>query len=126
MKRYVRFLLALVVITAPIAVFALQIVPADCSGNGANPCTFSQVFELVSNIIKFITLTIAVLASLTFMVAGFMYVFSAANEGLRSQAKSLMTNAVIGLVLAFGAYGIIKFIESSLGVRENYSVEALK
>lgn len=45
---------------------------------------------------------------------------SAANPGQREKAKKILTNVVLGFVIALAAWLIVKTLLSSLGVESDY------
>ena len=53
-------------------------------------------------------------AIVTIVIAGFMMVMSAANPDLQKKAKSTLVSAVIGLGFVFGAYLLVRFVQSLL------------
>lgn len=86
----------------------------------ANPtvlCDFNAFMGLINNIIKFILFDLAVpIAAIMFAYAGFLLVTAGGEAaGARTKAKSIFTNAVIGLVLAAAAWLIIRTILLILG-----------
>lgn len=56
----------------------------------------------------------AFIAVAVFMVAGVMWLTSGGNSGSIGTAKDMMLNAVVGMVLLFGAYTIGSFIDTRL------------
>jgi hypothetical protein len=81
-----------------------------------NSCKFSDLITLVNNIINFILFYLAVpIAAIMFVYAGILLLFSAGDTGARTKAKGIFLHAVIGLVLAFAAFLIVKLLFSILG-----------
>lgn len=56
----------------------------------------------------------AFIAVAVFMVAGVMWLTSGGNAGSIGTAKDMMTNAIVGMVLLFGAYTIGSFVDTRL------------
>lgn len=76
------------------------------SGLGG-PTSVGQLIQIVTNLLLFIAGSVAVI----FIVVGaIQYSTSAGNEQSVQKAKSTITNAVIGLVIAILALGIVNFI----------------
>ena len=51
---------------------------------------------------------------ITIVIGGFMMVMSAANPDLHKKAKNVLVSAVIGLVIVFSAYLLVRFVQSLL------------
>lgn len=78
-------------------------------------CDFDAFMKLINIVINFILFYMAMpIAAIMFFYAGFKLVTSGGNSEARGKAKNIFTNAVIGLVLAVGAWLIIKTILSIL------------
>lgn len=100
--------------------FAQAKITPDCGqvvdGVIANPCDFNYLIELVNNVITFLLFTIATpLVALIVAYAGFIMIFNNGNSEKATKAKHIMTNVVIGYVVALAAWLIIKTIMVSLG-----------
>ncbi|MSU44907.1 hypothetical protein EXS45_01880 [Candidatus Nomurabacteria bacterium] len=88
----------------------------DIKGNIINPCSFKDALTLVNGIIKFILFKLVIpIAAIMFFYAGFLMITSGGSAESKTKAKGIFTNAVIGLVIAVGAWLIIKTILSILG-----------
>lgn len=82
--------------------------PQYCAGN------WGGLIAVLNNIIAFaITVTITFVAPLAFAYAGFLLVTSAYNPALRAQAKGLMMNTVIGIVIALAGWLIVDLFLST-------------
>lgn len=108
----ITFLPLLLILTVPVFSFAESLVPCD----GAN-CDFKAFLDLINNVIKFILFKMAVpIAAIMFFYAGFLLITAGGEAaGARTKAKSIFTNAFIGLVLALAAWLIIRTILLILG-----------
>ena len=115
MKKLARF-------TIPITMFLMLLSPAvsfaaglvACDGTITNPCEFTHFMNLINTVIRFILFNLAVpIAAIMFAYAGFLMLTSGGAES-KTKAKNIFTNAVIGLVIAAGAFLIIKTILSIL------------
>lgn len=72
---------------------------------------------LVSALIKF-ALIIAALVAFTFLViGGIKWITSGGDKEATAKAQSTITAALIGLVIVFAAWAIIKLIETFFGVQ---------
>ena len=89
---------------------------ADSAGK-ITACDFNALMTLVNNVITFILYYMAIpIAAIMFAYAGFLLVTAGGEAaGARTKAKSIFTNAVIGLILAVACWLIIKLILTILG-----------
>lgn len=80
-------------------------------------CDWNALMTLVNNIITFILYYMAIpIAAIMFAYAGFLLVTAGGEAaGARTKAKTIFTNAVIGLILAVACWLIVKLILSILG-----------
>jgi hypothetical protein len=95
-----------VIIFASVAfVDAQGLVP--CSGPDCQACHF---VELGQNIITWFISIMASIIALVFAIGGFKMLTSAGDTGAVSDAKSMMTNSVIGFVILLSAWLIVNTI----------------
>ncbi len=91
------------------------------------PCALSDTLEgECRNINVFVTLAIKVsqylfsiiggLSLLMFIYGGFVLILSEGNEEKITHAKEVLLAVVIGLVVAFGGYILIKFVGQAVGL----------
>lgn len=89
---------------------------ADATGVIRNNCDFEDFMVLINNVINFILFALALpIAAIMFAYAGVLLVTSGGSTENRSKAKSIFTNAIIGLILSAAAWLIVKTILSILG-----------
>src|SRR3989344_4328657 len=76
------------------------------------PCDFNDFLTLINNILYFILFLMAIpICAIMFAYAGFLLVTAGGEAAhARTKAKTIFTNALIGLVLAFAAWLIVKLI----------------
>jgi len=111
-----------------LAVFLILITPAfsfayklgdpiiPCGKTGQPSCDFNGFLSLVNNVIGFILQGLVIpIAAVMFFYAGFELVTSGGSTEKRGKAKNVFTNAIIGLVIAAGAWLIVRTILSILG-----------
>lgn len=80
-------------------------------------CDYDKFLLLIGKIFQFLTIDLAVpLATAAIVYGGIVLVISGTNEGRRNQAKSIITYAVWGLVIALAAWVIIRTIMVELKV----------
>jgi hypothetical protein len=80
-------------------------------GFGENP-----VIDMIDSVARFVTGLIAVIAMLMIVVSGIMYITSGGDEKRTQAAKSALTYAIIGLVVALLAYVIVYSVGRMVGV----------
>ncbi len=75
------------------------------------PSDFGSLIQTVTNLL----LSIAGIVSVLFIiVGGIMYATSAGNDSQVQKAKSTITSAVIGLIIAILSYAIVNFLLGSV------------
>jgi hypothetical protein len=70
--------------------------------------------QYIGIVYNFLISIVGLVAAVMMIVGGFQYLTSAGDSGKIGQAKSRITNALIGLVLALGAYTILNTINPAL------------
>lgn len=109
------FLGSVLLIAQPVqaaeSTFFGPIVPTQCQ---SCPCGFAGVLEVARHLMNF-AITFGVIV-LTIMIAygGLMYILSVANPENRRQANSLITGALIGMVLVLSSWLIVDFVMRAL------------
>ncbi len=82
---------------------------------GSDDCTLCDLWVLGDEIIKFITIQLALpMAGLLFVVAGGIFLFSGGNEQRVALAKSIFYNTVIGLLIVFVGWLLIDTLFKTL------------
>ncbi|OHA81008.1 MAG: hypothetical protein A2675_01030 [Candidatus Yonathbacteria bacterium RIFCSPHIGHO2_01_FULL_51_10] len=85
------------------------IVPCDTN------CGFSDLITLAQNVVHFLLFDLAMpLAAIAFVYVGWIFLTEGSNEGSIKKAKSAGLAALIGLIVAFGAWAIVKVVVSVL------------
>ena len=78
-----------------------------CNQTGKGPCTFCDMLKVASNLVDFLT-RLALVAGVAAVVGGgFMMLISGGSEERFKKGKNLVTNAVIGIVIALTAWIIV-------------------
>ncbi len=120
MRRPVLPILLLVVAAGLFAaqpVFAQlpTLVPAACQGTASlDECGLNQIVQVFINIAQFIFGVSGSIALLMFVWGGFLWLSSAGKAEQVKQGQAVITGAVIGLIIIFGAYVGVQFIITSL------------
>lgn len=108
------FLYSLIFLLLSGVVFADTIVEID------NPIKYDTFIELINAIIDIVIYVAIILAPLMIMIGAFMWVTS--GSGLNDQAKqiekgkNIIKYTIIGLILLFGAKGIVYFVLEKFGI----------
>lgn len=103
-----RILPGLFFTVAPLFALA-QIVPCT------NDCDFNALITLAGNIVHFLLFDLAMpLAAVAFAYAGFLLLTQGGNEANLSKAKTIFWYVLLGLIVAFGAWAIVKFVAAVL------------
>lgn len=88
----------------------------ETGGEVTNPCTAEHFIIMVNKILEFILIYLVLpIATIVFMYAGFLLLFSGGDTHKRSEAKSMFMNVLWGLVFIAGAWLIVNTILSILG-----------
>lgn len=84
--------------------------------NTAADCNFSALLQLVNNVINYLLLLTVPIAAIMFAYAGFIMVTAGEESaGAKTKAKSIIKDAVLGLIIALAAWLIVKLILTTLG-----------
>jgi cytochrome bd-type quinol oxidase subunit 2 len=81
------------------------------SGTGLPDQSITQIIIAAMN---YLLMLVGILGVLAFALAGVMFLISAGNEGLITRAKTTMTYAVIGIIVALIGLIAIRFINDVL------------
>jgi hypothetical protein len=82
-------------------------------------CIFKDFMTLFDRIITLLLYTATILAVISFVYAGYLLLFSGGSEEALKSAKHIFTSVLVGLVLAYGAWIIVRFVLDSLGVKKD-------
>jgi len=115
MKKILLIAILLSLILMPLLTNAAIV---TCGNSGQNPCGIGDFFGMLGRIYDFVVKSIAApLAIIALVIGGIMILISGGNPGLATKGKQAIMFAIIGLVLAFGSYIIIKTLLSALGYK---------
>lgn len=78
--------------------------------------SLDDIMTTVISISGWILGIIGSLALLMFVYGGFMFLISAGSSDKIGQAKKIIIAAVIGLIIVFSSYIIIRFVSQAIGV----------
>lgn len=104
--------------------FAKGLIP-DCNTKigphgFTDPCGFGQIMALINKVINFLLIDLVMpLSAIIFAYCGWLFITSGDNSGKRTQAKGILFNVLIGLVIALASWLIVKTILVGLGYNTN-------
>lgn len=75
-----------------------------CGGVGEPECGSCELLQLINNLIEFLVQLAILVAGVIFAWGGFKMVISAGESGSISEARGMMTNAVVGIVIVLCAW----------------------
>lgn len=78
--------------------------------------TLSDILKIAIGASRWILGIIGSLALVMFIYGGFTFLISAGSSDKVGQARKIIVAAVIGLIIVFSSYLIIKFVLNSLGL----------
>jgi len=88
-------------------------------------CRSVSIFiTLLINFSKYLFSIVGALALLFFIYGGFTLILSQGGTEQVKKGKDIMVAAVIGLIIVFGAYMLVRFLGRSLGVREELILQS--
>ncbi len=109
MKRQLILLLFGSIIAAvPYFVGAAGLVP--CGGVGEPACESCHVVSLADNVIGWLVLILGTIAAIVIAYAGIKLVTSGGNQRAMEDAKSMITNIIIGYIIVLAGWLIIDYI----------------
>ncbi len=100
--KYLLTLCVVVLLSLPTLTFAAGLIP--CSGTDCQAC---HLVQLGDNLLRWFIGIIAFVIFFVFVIGGLKMVMSTGNEGGVSEAKGMMTNAVIGFVILLSAWLVV-------------------
>jgi len=90
-----------------------------CGRAGTPDCQFCHIFVLINNILNYIlTCLTPIIAALMMVIGGFYLLIAGGSPELFSRAKSIVTAAVIGLVIIFVSWVFLNTFLDMIGVAE--------
>ncbi len=96
-------------------------------GTEKETCEFCDFFVLFDNIVDFLLVPnnlnggapiVPLIAIVMIMIGGAMLYFSAEDPGMIQRAKSLLTYAIVGLILIYGAWLIVNLFIAAIGLSD--------
>ncbi len=79
-----------------------------------NPSGLNDVSELVTKLINWTLMIIAMVATIVIIISGIMLVFNGGNETTVKKSKTTILWAIVGLVVSVGAFAMVNIVQSLL------------
>lgn len=125
-KKLLTFVPALVILTflffAQTSFAQGGIVPQP-SGAGEGNYTLNDFVLTGIEVSNLILGLVGSLSLLMFVIGGILFMISAGSKEKVAQAKRILIASVVGLLIVFSSYLIIKFALSSIGVENQFNGE---
>lgn len=75
----------------------------------------TDIYVLIGNVIKILLSFVGLLSVIFIVVGGIFYILSTGEPARIQKAKSIITNAIIGLIVALVSYAVVTFISGAIG-----------
>ena len=86
-------------------------------GTDKKDCEFCDIFVMSSGILEWIfKFIVPTVATLMFIIGGLLFIFAGAKAEMFNKAKGIITAAVIGLLIIFGAWVIVNTVFDKIEV----------
>jgi uncharacterized protein (UPF0212 family) len=117
-------------LTASAAVGMTSFVPDECYGKATQDgngqvtvnCGWNQLMQLGQNILRNAIYLAAMLAVVSIVYAGYLFMTSGDNEGARKTAKEILGKVIVGIFYTMAAWLLVATILKFLGVDDAYSL----
>lgn len=120
MKKMFMYVMAAMLVLAPIAVSAQYTAGYDTNPDnasiGSTGLSEITVRGMITLIMNWLLYLLAALAVLGFVIAGILYITAAGDEAKTEKAKGLITYSIIGLVVALLGLVIVRTVSNLVGV----------
>lgn len=116
-KHRTRIMVVATVLVATAGVAFAQSEPlVSCGRTGGISCNLCDLYVLAKNVINFALFWLALpIAVIVFLWGGILLLTSRGSEEQLKQGKAALTNAVLGIIIAFAAWLIINTLLVTLG-----------
>jgi hypothetical protein len=111
--QIISLITGIAIMATPMLALA-QFTQPNCGGTGL-ACTFggaTSVSQVILNIINIILALAGLIAVLVLIIGGFRYVTSFGNEETVGQAKKMIINAIIGIVIIILSFVIVRVVSN--------------
>ena len=70
----------------------------------------SKIFEIISNIVGWLLLTLEAVSLIAFIIAGILYLTASGDETRAGKAKKAMTYSILGVIVGLSGFVIFKAV----------------
>lgn len=91
-------------------IFGTGLYDGLCKSKEVNITGLTDIYTLIGNVIKILLSFVGLLSVIFIVVGGILYILSTGDPGRIQKAKSVITNAIIGLIVALVSYAAVTFI----------------
>ena len=89
-------------------------------------CHIPWVAEYISNLQRYLIGIVGIIAVISLMIGGIMWLTSAGNSSQVGEAKKIISGSLIGLFLTFSSYLILYIVNPNLTILKSLSLQSLK
>lgn len=123
-KKYLHHLIAIFLIFSSLLIIKSVsaqggLIPAP-SGGGEGDYTLNDFIVLAVNVSQIILGLVGSLSLIMFVYGGVVFILSGGSSEKISQAKKIIVASVVGLIIVFSSWLIIKFAVETLGYEEGF------
>jgi hypothetical protein len=97
--------------------------PADEISGGEDCRSISIYIILLFNIVNYLFGIVGALALLFFIYGGFTMILSRGNSEQTKKGIEIISAAIIGLIIVFGAYMLVRFLGTTVGLKSVYELK---
>ena len=81
-----------------------------CKDGHVNVTALNDIYLLIGNIIKILLSFVGLLSVIFIVVGGILYILSTGDPARIQRAKSVITNAIVGLIISLVSFAAVTFI----------------
>lgn len=96
------------------------------TGNPADEgeCRSVSIYIILAlNIINYLFGIVGALALIFFIYGGFTLILSRGNSEQTKKGMEIIAAAIIGLIVVFGAYMLVRFLGTAVGLKSDYRLQ---
>lgn len=97
--------------------------PEDEVSGNTNCRSISIYIILMFNVVNYLFGIVGALALLFFIYGGFTMILSRGNAEQTQKGVAIISAAIIGLIVVFGAYMLVRFLGTVVGLKSSYSLK---
>ena len=101
--------LGFILLVVPFASEAAGLVPCGNVAGGEQPCQSCDVVKLTNNVISWLVMILSIIAALIIVYAGAKLVTAGGNTHAMEEAKSTMTNIIIGFIIVLSGWLVVDY-----------------